>query len=184
MQNSAHPSLRQLAVDLTELELAFGNNSFELRYYLDLHTGQVVLVTDEVQQELENIYAELCDDGDETFRHFAEAAQKRNLPDWQKEMLYEAHQVEEHLGTRFVEVPVADSHEAYDDMEDFIETVQDTRMQEELWDAVRGPGAFHRFKDLLAEYPGERERWSRFQEARVRERMSDWLLDQGIEPLQ
>ncbi len=183
MQNPAHRSLRKLKIDLIQLELAFDNNSFEMQYYLDLHTGQVMLITDEIRQKLEDIYEELNAAGDEGFRHFTEAAQKRNLPDWQKEMLFEAHHVEEHLGTRYVQVPIADVHEAYDDMEDYIETVRGARLQEEIWEAIRGRGAFRRFKELLADYPQERERWFKFQDERVRQRMLDWLAEQGIDPL-
>ncbi len=183
MQNSAHPALRKLKVDLDELETAFDNNLFELHYYLDLHSGKVSLITDEIQKVLEDIYEELYDDGDETFRHFAEAAKKRGLPDRERELLSEAHQVEQNLGARYVQVPVADTHEAYDDMQDFIETVEDGVLQEKLWQAIRGRGAFRYFKDMLAEYPIERERWFKFQDAQVRQRMLSWLTAQGIEPI-
>lgn len=50
------------------------------------------------------------------------------------------------------------SHAAYEDMCEFIDNVHDTRLAEKLAIAVRGRGAFSRFKDVLGEAdPGELE---------------------------
>jgi len=65
------------------------------------------------------------------------------------ELLYEADAVEEGFGVRFIRLPDADSREGYEDMEAFIETVANPRLQERLWAAIRGRGAFGRFKDVL-----------------------------------
>jgi putative SOS response-associated peptidase YedK len=43
--------------------------------------------------------------------------------------------------------------------------------------------AFRRFKSVLAAHPTERERWFAFQDARVLERVHEWLADEGIEPI-
>jgi hypothetical protein len=48
-------------------------------------------------------------------------------------------------------------------MEDFIETIEDTRLGElEVAIAGRGPSAG--YKDVLARFPEERERWFRFKD--------------------
>jgi hypothetical protein len=44
-----------------------------------------------------------------------------------------------------------------------------------------GGGAFRRFKDVLYDHRSKRERWFRFQEAAVRERVLEWLASGGIE---
>jgi len=80
-------------------------------------------------------------------------------------------------------VPRAESHEDYQDMGDFIATIRDERLQDRLWDAIRGRGAFRRFKDVLAYHPYERERWFEFKDDRVRQRVLDWLESEGIEPI-
>ena len=49
---------RRLKVDLSELEAAFDDTSWERSYYLDLETGKTVMVTDETRQQLERIYEE------------------------------------------------------------------------------------------------------------------------------
>lgn len=75
-----------------------------------------------------------------------------------------------------------EAREGYEDMEAFISTVGNQRLQDLLWIAIRGRGAFRRFKDVLAGHPTERERWFAFRAARVLERVREWLADEGIEP--
>lgn len=40
--------------------------------------------------------------------------------------------VEEGFGERYISIPNADSHEGYEDMEDFIGTVNDVNLKEKL----------------------------------------------------
>jgi len=68
-------------------------------------------------------------------------------------------------------------------MEEFIATVADWRLRNRLERAIGGRGAFRYFRDVLADYPTERERWFAFKDARVRERVLDWLAEEGIEPI-
>jgi hypothetical protein len=171
--------MRKLKVDLAELEAALDNDFPEHHYFLDLETGKVVLIADDTSRELEDIYAELPEEAD-----VAEAIQQRDLQDREKEDLLFADQVETGYGTRYVRVESLDSHAGYRDMEDFIATVQqDRRLQERLWRAIRGRGAFRYFKDVLDNYPRERERWFEFKDAQVRQRVLDWLAEERIEPI-
>jgi hypothetical protein len=97
--------------------------------------------------------------------------------------LLEAAQVEAGYGARYIAVPQADSSEGYRDMEAFIIAVRDERLQDRLWRAISGRGAFRYFKDVLDDYPRERERWFEFEESRLRQRVLDWLESEGIEPI-
>ncbi|MDE3088535.1 MAG: hypothetical protein KGJ80_04010 [Chloroflexota bacterium] len=83
---------------------------------------------------------------------------------------------------RFVRVPRNESGEGYEDMEEFVATVPNARARDLLQRAIRGRGAFRRFKDTLVEFPKERERWFRFQDERLRERIREWLEEEKIEP--
>jgi hypothetical protein len=85
--------------------------------------------------------------------------------------------------TRYLRVPHAEPRDGYRDMERFIETVMDQNLRQLLGVAIQGKGAFRRFKDVLLDYPQERERWFRFQEDRVRQRVLDWLDLEDIEPI-
>jgi Uncharacterised protein family (UPF0158) len=48
----------------------------------------------------------------------------------------------------------------------------------------QGHGAFRYFKDVLLDYPVERERWFQFKQQRLNQRILDWLEVSGITPLQ
>lgn len=71
--------------------------------------------------------------------------------------------------------------EGYQDMEDFIETVEDKDLREKLCVSINGRGAFRRFKDVLLNYPEEQERWFTFHNACLEERILDWLEAAGYE---
>ena len=45
-------------------------------------------------------------------------------------------------------------------------------------------GGFRYFKDVLLDYPAERERWFQFKRERLHLRILDWLEAYGITPLQ
>lgn len=62
-------------------------------------------------------------------------------------------------------------------MIDFAETVADGRLGELLLVALRGKGAFRRFKNVLSSYPREREQWFSFKDERMMERIKEWLKD-------
>ena len=114
---------------------------------------------------------------------FADLLARRDLADRQKNALADALRVESGFGDRFIRVEPEDAHAACRDMEAFIETVADQRLQSRLWDAIDGRGAFRRFKNALLDDAYERERWFAFKSARLRERIVDWLRSEGIEPV-
>jgi hypothetical protein len=166
--------------NMEELATAFEDASDAVRYYLDLETGLVVAITDESRNELEAIYEELDDEHGQEDDAFADALQQRDLPEWMRAMIHEAHAVEQGYGERYIAVPTADSRESYRDMEDFIATVGNQRLRSQFAYAIQGRGAFRRFKDTLLAHPNERERWFAFSQARVRERVLAWLAEEGI----
>ena len=88
-------------------------------------------------------------------------------------------QIEKDLD-RYERIPKAESNEGYDDMVDFVATVKDEHLAELLEVAINGKGAFRRFKDVLFNYPDERERWFQFKDDRIEERALEWLGDIGM----
>jgi hypothetical protein len=155
--------MRRIKINWMELEVAIDNNSWEIHYYLDLETGEVIAISDET-------------------RGYLDYPPGYDLPDWQQQELQAAEQVERGYGTRYTAIPRTESHDAYRDMERFIGSVWDERLQNRLWRAIQGRGAFRYFKDVLHEYPAERERWFAFSDRRIKERMLDWLESENIEP--
>jgi hypothetical protein len=69
----------------------------------------------------------------------------------------------------------------YQDMADFAEGITDEGAGRRLARAIRGKGAFRRFKDeLYEEYPNLVPVWHSFREVRAKRRAIEWLSDQGI----
>ena len=85
---------------------------------------------------------------------------------------------------RWLAVHNEGSREGYRDMELFIASVEDPGRAERLARAIAGRGAFRRFKDELARWPGELERWHALSEERQRGRARSWLTEAGyrVEP--
>ncbi len=172
---------RRLKIDMGELAAAFNQWGMELSRFLDLETGEILLIQGEEMRFLEGLYEEY-DEALQAGQDMSEMIEAlEGVPDWQKEVLRDADRVEAGFGKRYICVPEADSSEGYGDMQAFIWTVQNPRLQNQLERAISGRGAFRRFKDVLLDYPAERERWFAFQEARLRERVLDWLDAEGIE---
>jgi hypothetical protein len=172
---------RVLPVDLDELEFAFEDQGFETSYYLDLQTGDVLAVTDEIRSILEEIYGEMPEDADLESLDWPQLTREHGWPEWMADALEDANRVEVGFGTRYVRAPRDASRDSYQDMEAFIETVTTTRLRERLDHAISGKGAFRRFKDVLAAHESERERWFTFKRDRLRARILEWLEDEGIE---
>ena len=139
---------RTLKIDLDELCSAMEDSSYENKYYLDLRTGEILFLSDYMDdEETEKLEDKIDEEPD-----------------------------------RYERIPRVGSDEGYEDMDDFITTVEDEHLAELLEVAINGKGAFRRFKDVLLGYPEERERWFRFRDDRMQERAREWLDDVGVIP--
>ena len=187
MESSGQPPTpRRVPLKLRELVDAFEEGSDMLEQFLDLETGEVIPITEDIRSEMRAIEEDLPRhlEGDELRAAIIDAVENRGVPEWMDEQLVEALQIEGALGTRFIEIPIPDSRNGYQDMQLFIETVEDASLQEQLWSAIDGRRAFRHFKDVLLGYPDERERWFAYKNERVRERVLEWLEDEGIVPIE
>ena len=175
---------RKLQIDLDDLAFALENAGPEASYFFDLETARIILITADIRGEYNELVEGLGDvDRAQWAAAFEAALQEWDGPDWEREVLVEADLVEAGFGVRYIRLPDADSREGYGDMEDYIETVKQQRLAEQLARAIHGRGAFRRFKDALLDDPQERERWFAFQAARQRARALEWLESEGVEPL-
>ena len=84
---------------------------------------------------------------------------------------------------RWLPVHGEGSREGYRDMELFVASVEHPGRAERLAIAIKGRGAFRRFKDELARSPGELERWHALAEERQRGRARSWLAAAGYRAL-
>ena len=78
---------------------------------------------------------------------------------------------------RYEQIPKLESHDGYDDMVNFVATVKNEHLVELLEVAINGKGAFRRFKDVLLNYPEERESWFHFKDDIMQTRAMEWLDD-------
>ena len=137
---------KALKIDLDELYEAMENGSFENEYFLDLETGEILFVSEHMDDE--------------------ETEKLRGRIEGEFE--------------RYEQIPKVESHEGYRDMVDFITALDDEHLAGLLEVAINGKGAFRRFKDVLLNYPEERERWFQFKDDRTEERALEWLNDIGV----
>ncbi len=178
-----HNPVTQSKVSYEDLDTAFhavsGTNETEC--WLDRATGELIYITEDIRAFLEDK---------------ADA-----LPDWAREEVAQAQRVLRALSeldvdenanegnpdttpndaARYVAIPGTESHEAFEDMEEFVTTLRAGRVVDDLIRALRGGKPFRRFKDALRDYPAEQERWYAFQQQRLRERIVEWAQAEGIE---
>jgi len=81
-----------------------------------------------------------------------------------------------------VRIEPIESSAEYGWMEEFTVGVTDARLRKRLSQALQGRRPFRRFKDALAASVGERERWFRFHDRRVRDAAREWLAAHDVEP--
>ena len=156
-------------MDIEELAAALDDNSGELKYYLDLETGEVVLVTEEVSATLDDIYQEVeektVEVEGEFGQQFDEVLAGLTPPQWLTQAVKEADRVESGFGVRYVSVPAAGRVPRYGGLHRHRGGRPLGRV------AQRGhqrEGRFPRFRDVLARCPKEEERWFQYQNARLR----------------
>lgn len=171
--------MRQLNIDMSELELAFEGGCDTISYYLDLETGEVIIITEEARGILESIYQSYCDEQSQTV-DWETAFKSKNVPDWQRDLIHDVDRVEAGFGDTIIAIPSDSSSDGYSEMVAFIDTVRNPRLRERLERAISGRGAFRYFKDVLLDYPAERERWFQFKRERLQQRITEWLEEHGI----
>jgi hypothetical protein len=90
--------------------------------------------------------------------------------------------IEAELNSRYLPIPKGGSQDAYQAMVEFIDTINDDHLADLLNVAIRGKGAFRRFKDVLrqAANESELERWYRFSEQQDYNRAVAWLAEVGM----
>lgn len=95
---------------------------------------------------------------------------------------YSDEELEEELEDeeRYLELPAIESHDAYKLMVEFMETVSSTELQDRLTRALNGRKPFRVFKDVLYDFPEEREQWFKFEREAHRNKILEWLHEEQI----
>ena len=171
---------KRLTTALTDLGSAFENCSGEASYYLDVETGEILLVVEETRRMLYALYEMYGGENDEPI-DLEEALERRDLIPQAKNNLRTAHRIEAGFGARYLKIPESDSIEGYADMKAFIESIQEVQLRESLWQVIQGRGAAERFRDALLAHPAEQARWDEFKRRQVHQRVLAWLESERLE---
>ena len=83
---------------------------------------------------------------------------------------------------RWLVVHPIGSRPAYRDMLNLIASRTDRDLRGRLEVAVDGPGAFRRFKNVLSDWPEDRDDWFAYSDERRRGRARAWSSGQGCQP--
>ena len=154
------PPLRDLPIDLDELSLALEGDPLLTGGRLDLRTGDVQQIGPLYESDFFDEIGE-PDGGEADWADGAEADQADD---------------------RWLRFDSLGSRPGFRDMAEFLETVADQRLATRLDRALGGRGAFRRFKDELADVPGELARFHRCTDDRRRGRARQWLAESGLRP--
>ena len=141
---------------IEEMEIQFE----ESRSLLNITTGEIVVVTSEDLRAVED---------EKTFD---------NLPEWELENKMIAIDVVENF-ENYIELPTKYEVNEYELIENFCLTVSDQRRQESLLRAIRGKGAFRRFKDKIIDLEME-EQWYSYREECFKQIAIEWCQENKI----
>jgi hypothetical protein len=134
----------------------------EERYaFLDKRTGEVVSISDEEMQAAED---------DEPIEDF---------PDWQQDLVRIAKEIVDETGD-YIDLPTKFDIDEYSIMEKFCLSLDDSEMSDDLYSAIKGSGAFRRFKDAINEYDIADD-WYKNRNDALREIAIEWCQEKGIE---
>ena len=128
--------------------------------YINKKTGELVTVTEE-ETNIVDVGGE-----DDEF-----------IPDWQRETLPKVREVLE--SDDFVALPNKFEIHEYSIMERFCLSLSDEGLQDEMLHAIRGSGAFRRFKDAI-HHKGIQDDWYRFRDENIKDIAIDFLESEGI----
>ena len=148
-----------LPVSLSDVAEAMEGADDQCTVYLQRENGEIVMLTDEEAEHVESREAD------------------ESLPEWQRQNL---PRVREILNSDvFISLPPQAEIEEYSVMERFCESIEKPALRDELLEAIRGRGAFERFKyaihtrDIAAD-------WYQFRNEAVRTLAADFLASEAV----
>ncbi|WP_019612011.1 UPF0158 family protein [Thioalkalivibrio sp. AKL7] len=100
-----------------------------------------------------------------------------DVPEWQVEVLEMIRAV--HASDDYVRLPDREEFDEYGVMKAFCYQQEDPGVQAELLDAIRGCGAFSRFKDLIR-VRGLDQDWYAHRDEALRKLVAEFLEEEGI----
>ncbi len=148
-------------VKLIEIIEAIDFQTDESTAYLNKETGAIVTISEE----------ELNAAGDQ--------GSLENYPEWQQDNIKIAREILDNEAN-FLNLPTKLDINEYQLMEKFCLSIMDREISEELYRAVKGKGAFRRFKESIQRFRIADE-WYKYREEAIKEVVIDWCRSNHIE---
>jgi len=151
-------------VKLSEIVDALDMHPPESSFLLDKKTGKIIFIEHAVLEAVED------GDLDELLA---------DCPEWQKDD-YRAARDYLDREDDFVSLPDPFEIDEYRMMERFSLSLDDERMSDELYDAIKGRGAFRMFKSTIHRL-GIQQQWYDYRDAEIVALAKEWCEREGIE---
>jgi hypothetical protein len=148
-------------VKLSEIIDGLESQSDETASFLNIKTGEVVLMTD---------YAMRVAEDDEPLE---------DVPDWERELVAIAREILADTG-EYIQLPTKYDIDEYSIMENFCTSLDKQEIGDILCDLIIGSGAFRRFKDAIYKYRVEDE-WHIYHDNAIKEIAIEWCRENNIE---
>ena len=148
-------------VKLSDIIEGLQTQSDESSFFLNIKTGEVVLMTDYAMQAAED---------DEPVE---------DLPDWEQELVAVAREILAETG-QYIQLPTKFDIDEYSIMESFCTSMDNQEIGDILCDLISGSGAFRRFKNAIHKYDVADE-WYKYRDNAMKELAIEWCRENNIE---
>jgi hypothetical protein len=149
-----------LKVDLDDVLEALELRTRESNYFYYKKTGVVFMIMDDELRAAEEDY------------------DINEFPEWKQENIKAAEDI---ISTDdYISLPDDYEIDDYSIIEDFCYSIENEELSEELLYAIRGSGAFRRFKEKIYQYDIE-DQWYDYKEQRYRKIAIEWCEENNIE---
>lgn len=101
------------------------------------------------------------------------------FPDWQRENIERAIEIIEDEEGIYLDFTLRNEYHEYEIIEEFIGTIHEEEIREELYEAIQGRGAFRRFKDGIIEH-GVEKQWYEYKDKKIKELVIEWCKEHDI----
>jgi hypothetical protein len=150
-----------MKVRITSIVEGMEFQGLESQSYLDLESGEVILIADE------EIRAAEYDD------------EASNQADWFKEAIAQAKEFLENQN-RYIALPSKDDLDEYRIMENFVHSIPIEEQRDEMFSLIRGKGAFSRFRQGTERFM-LKEKWYKFRDLEITRFAVEWCQVNDIE---
>lgn len=138
--------------------------SDEGSYFYSADTEEVVYVTTDDLS--------MAEDGEITY----------GLPEWQREMVETAVDIVENWDN-YIKLPTKFDINEYNIMSEFCYSIENGTVRNQLLNAIRGSGAFRKFKNSIQRF-GIEKQWYSFRDKTLYDMAVEWCKRNGIVPIE